>query len=159
MFWNASLPFNVGTEPTRTLCATDLLLSVLAHAYASHARVIRWVPDVAMIVRVADGQIDWDKLADLASRRHLVLPVRDALRYLDDSGLVPVPIAAIRTFESARPGWTDRAEYAHRQSDTPYLLSNKLARLWFWHWRQGGQAAALVTAIRIPGFLRRYASH
>ncbi len=47
-FWSASLPFAVGAQATRTLCTTDLLLSILVHAYASHDPVIRWVADAAM---------------------------------------------------------------------------------------------------------------
>ena len=157
--WNASVPFVVGTEATRTLDATDLLLSILVHAYASHATVIRWVADAAMIVRVAGDDIDWNRFADQAARRRLVVPVRVALRYLDESGLVPIPIPTIRRFEATRTGWMDRAEYAHRQSANPYSFPNKIARLWFWNWRLRGHAPSLSAAISFPGFLRRYAAH
>ena len=51
-FWSASVPLTVKGELTRTLCATDLLLSILVHAYASHDPVVRWVADAVMIVRV-----------------------------------------------------------------------------------------------------------
>ncbi len=157
--WDASVPLVIGTEATRTLDATDLLLNILVHAYASHAPVIRWVADAAMIVRVAGDDIDWDRFADQAARRRLVVPVRVAVRYLDDSGLVPIPIPTIRRFEATRTGWMDRAEYAHRQSASPYSLPNKIARLWFWNWRLRGHAPSLSAAISFPGFLRRYAAH
>jgi len=157
--WDASVPFAVGTEATRTLNATDLLLSILVHAYASHAPVIRWVADAAMIMRAAGDDVDWDRFADQAARRRLVVPVRVALRYLDDSGFVPIPIPTIRRFEATRTGWMDRAEYAHRQSARPYSLPNKIARLWFWNWRLRGHAPSLSAAISFPGFLRRYAAH
>ena len=158
-FWSASLPFAVGAQATRTLCTTDLLLSILVHAYASHDPVIQWVADAARIMRAAGDQIDWDRFADQTSRRHLALPVRVALGHLHDSGLVPIPLGAIHALESARVGWMDRAEYVHRQSRHPYSLSNKLARLWFWNWRLRGHAPSLSTAASFPGFLRRYTAH
>ena len=156
--WAASVPFSVGDQATRALGPTDLLLNILAHAYASHAPVIRWIADAAMVVRTEGDQIDWDRLVEQTSRRHLVVPVRVALVYLHESGLVPIPPAAIRALALARAGWMDRVEYAHRQSADPYSLPNKVARLWFWNWRLRGHASPLSSAVGFPGFLRQYAA-
>ena len=157
-FWSGSVPLAVDGQTTRTLGPTDLLLLVLADAYASNAPVIGWVADAAMVVRAAGDQIDWSRLVDQSSTRHLVLPVHAALVYLQTSGLVPIPPPAIRALELARPSWMDRAEYAHRQSADQHSLLNKFARLWFWNWRFRNHASPISAAVGFPQFLRQYAS-
>jgi hypothetical protein len=157
-FWSASLPFTVEDQETRALGSTDLLLHTLAHAYASHDPVVRWVADAVMVVRAEGDRIDWDRLVDQTRARHLVLPVRAALAHLSESGLAPIPSGAIDALSLTRPDWMDRAEYAHRQSADPYSLPNKLARLWFWNWRLRGHASPLSAAVGFPAFLRQYAA-
>ena len=112
-----------------------------------------------MVVRAAGDQIDWDRFADQTARRHLVLPVRVALRHLHDSGLVPIPTAAIRRLDAAQAGWMDRAEYAHRQSGIPTRCPTNSPTLVLELAPSRPPRRRSSTAASFPGFLRRYAAH
>jgi predicted small metal-binding protein len=79
--WSAAVPLAIEGIPTRTLSPADHLLHVCVHG-TRWARTpgIRWVADAYHILR--GGGVDWSRLVEVATRRHLVLPVRDTLEYL-----------------------------------------------------------------------------
>lgn len=157
--WQRALPFSIEGVGMRALGPSDLVLHTLAHAYASHVPVIRWLADAVMVMRTAPSRIDWDQLLDEAERRRLVLPVRTALAYLERSGLASVPRAVLAELERVRPSLMEQAEFVHRSASEPYSMANRAARLWFWNWRLGDHPPLAVAAARLPGFLLRYATH
>jgi hypothetical protein len=155
-FWDAAVPFTVEDVELLAPAPTDLLFQVLAHAYASHAQVIRWISDSAMLLRAEGDRVDWTRLLAHAMRTGLALPIREALAYLERSGLAPVPPDAVRRLAAVPARWLERVEYRHRASPSPYSLPNKLQRLYYWSWRRAGRPRLAGSIAALPPFLRDY---
>jgi hypothetical protein len=90
-FWAAATTIDVAGVPTRSPCATDLLLHAIVHGLVSQqdARA-RWTAD-AMVVIQTPGAVDWERLIQQAERRRLALILRAALQYLVENLGAPVP--------------------------------------------------------------------
>ena len=87
---------------------TDLLFHVCVHgARFSRAGSAMWVPDGMRLIDQAQAraEIDWPGLVDEARRRHLQVPLREALRFLREALGAPVPDDAIGALEPPAPGW------------------------------------------------------
>lgn len=63
--WKSSRTRMLGGHPIRTLSTEHQLLHTCVHATKDGWRKLKWVVDIDRIVR-ADGEIDWERLADLA---------------------------------------------------------------------------------------------
>ena len=102
-FWDAAVPFVAPAYgiDALTLCPTDALLHVIAHGlWAGSASTVRWVAD-ARVVTGSGEDIDWDRLADQATRRKIAPLVGDALRYLAEEFDAPVPSDVVATLRAA----------------------------------------------------------
>lgn len=85
---------------------TDLLFHVCVHgARFSRAGSVMWVPDGMRIVQDARDDVDWPALVDEARRRHLQVPLREALRFLREALEAPVPDDVIAALEPPEPAW------------------------------------------------------
>jgi hypothetical protein len=84
--WEVSVPLCLEGISTRTLCPTDHLLHACAHGVRwSPTPPLRWVADSMYILRVAQGGIDWDRMIGLAEKFHLIVTLREAFAYLQES--------------------------------------------------------------------------
>ncbi len=63
--WESCRTRVLGRRPVRTLSTEHHLLHTCVHATKDGWRKLKWVVDIDRIVR-ADGEIDWERLADLA---------------------------------------------------------------------------------------------
>lgn len=122
--WAAALPKDVDGVPALTLCATDELLhTCVGGARSGNVSRVQWVADAATILEVAAPEIEWTRLVDQAARRRCALRLHDALAYLAEVLLAPVPATAID--ELARIPSTPREQRAHRLAGRgPAVLGN-----------------------------------
>lgn len=98
-FWHRSAPLQTDLISSRALNPTDLLLHVCVHGMAwAPVPPVRWVADAVMILRKSEGEIDWQRLINLAERSQTTLPLSTALNYLR-SYAVSVPEEVLQTLE------------------------------------------------------------
>ena len=85
--------------------ATDLLLHILVDGTRlSHRGRIRWAADAALLI--AEGGIDWRRLAQQAEQRRVALTTAAALTYLATALEVPLPPEA--PTQPGREHWRER---------------------------------------------------
>ena len=115
-FWESSVPITVGPVETRTLCPTDQLFHVCAHAESSRVYndddTDQWVVDALAILDGAGDRIDWPRLVALASSRRMGRALGLRLTYLErsigaaipryvTSGLARLPLSPAERIERA----------------------------------------------------------
>lgn len=155
--WQAAVPVELRGVATRTLCATDHVLQTCAHgAYWNQIHPLRWVSDVAAILRSPD-EIDWERLVRLAERRELTLPVGDALGYMQERFAAPVP-ADLRDRLRAQPVRAlRRASYRVERLPPSPLRSAGLMVVYLDVYRSG--ARALGRRPRVAEFVASVQRH
>jgi hypothetical protein len=128
-FWEASVPLQIGMEETRVLNPTDMLLHVCSHgAQGEAARIATsvWVADAVMILRQAAPALDGARLLAEAHRRRLLLPFREALRYVCETFDVPAARHLVEAFHERRVSLLERLE--HRAAKKPLWRLGPLSR-------------------------------
>jgi hypothetical protein len=91
--WEQAEPATLAGSPVLRPSATDLLLHTLVDGTRlSHRGRIRWAADAAQLI--AEGGIDWQRLAQLAERGQVALTTATALTYLATALEVPLPSEA-----------------------------------------------------------------
>lgn len=108
--WAAAQPLSFEGIETHAPAPAHLLLNVLVHGarYAPEASM-RWLADAYAIVRTSD--VDWEALAEEASRRRVTLPVLDALRFLRTKLQLPAPRDTLAQLARARPTALEQLDY------------------------------------------------
>jgi hypothetical protein len=110
-FWAASVPLEREGAPLRVLAAADQFLHVCAHGVTWNDVVpIRWIADALTILR-RSPDFDWHRLMRQTERRRLLLPMRDALRYLASHLAAPIPETVLHSLDSLPVTKAERAEY------------------------------------------------
>ena len=129
-FWEDAVPIEINGIHTLALNPTDTLFHTCIHGVRWNKMApIRWVADAVIILNSAE-KIDWDRLFAQAKKRHLTLPLKDALTYLKDhldveiqpeflENLNRIPVSNLEIREhrtrTKRPGWS---------SYIPFLWAN-----------------------------------
>jgi Sulfotransferase family/Uncharacterised nucleotidyltransferase len=154
-FWAAAEPIDVAGVPTRTLCASDLLLHSIVHGLVSQRDAqARWAAD-AMILVGRPGAVHWDRLIQQAERRRLVLIARAALGYLVDNLDAAVPADAIERLDGVLTTRAD--EHAFERALTHDLYGPRLQWLFDlgpdWAWRRA-HLGTVRAVLDLPAFLR-----
>jgi hypothetical protein len=103
-FWEASVPVELQGVRSRALSPADELLMLIVHGLRwAPTPGYRWVLDAALVVRDADGQLDYERLAFQARRRRVAPAIRSALAFLHEVADVEVPPATMRGLRVAAP--------------------------------------------------------
>jgi LPS sulfotransferase NodH len=88
--WEQAEPATLAGSPVLRPSASDLLLHTLVDGTRlSHRGRIRWAADAAQLI--AEGGIDWQRLAQQAERGQVALTTAAALTYLATALEVPLP--------------------------------------------------------------------
>jgi hypothetical protein len=102
--WADATPIALGDWTMLAPAAHDLAMHVVLHAYRSEwERVVRWVPDLVLLLRCASDDFDWDTFVRRARTGHVTPIVREALQYVRTNFAAPVPtevtddLGAVRT--------------------------------------------------------------
>ena len=131
-FWDAAVPLSFLGVPVLALQPADQLLNVCVHgARRASAAPLRWLADVAMIVRHAQPAIDWERLVIQARQRRLTLPVLDALSYVREHLDVPVPESALTALSGIPTSRIERMEYRYKRKSHFEKPMGYLPILWF----------------------------
>jgi len=131
--WAAQQPAELAERPVAVPAPEDLLLTVVVHGLTSvNGWSSRWVVDAVVLLR--SQAVDWDRFADQASRYHVVLPARSALRYLVDSFGAPVPSDALWQLWALPVGAGDRRRFDTVTdavgSDVPWARTSSIRGRW-----------------------------
>ena len=152
-FWRGAIPAEVGGAAVLILCPTDQLLHVCVHGAGwNPVPPFRWVADSFKILEAAGGDIDWDRLIEMADRGHLSLPLHGALSYLAVEMGAGVPETVLRRLEAIPVSPAERR--AHEALAQPPSSRRSAAMLW-WFWeRQRAQASLDGTSAGPAGMVR-----
>lgn len=133
-FWDAAIPVKLRDASALALCPTDQLLHVAIHGTSWFGAPVRWVADAITVLQAAGDEIDWDRLVERSSERHLTLQLAPALRYLRERFDAPVPAQTIASIEAVRPTRGERLvqsalENRSRHGNIYLLLWDRWRRL------------------------------
>ncbi|HXJ80112.1 MAG TPA: nucleotidyltransferase family protein [Candidatus Methylomirabilis sp.] len=114
-FWKRAATTSLYGVPVSTLDPTDQLFHTCVHGVKwEQVPSLRWIVDAAMILKAPSVIIDWDRLLRLSEVHRVILPLRDALTYLQTKLGMPVPAAVLATLRGAAVSRAERFEYRLR---------------------------------------------
>jgi len=152
-FWRGSVEGEVAGAAVRILNPTDQLLHVCAHGAAwNPVHPIRWAADAFKTIEVADGSLDWERLAAMGSRSGLSLPLAGALACLAEDLGARVPEAT--RLELARAPASAGERRAYEALAQPPSLRRSLAMASWFRQRYRAQAGLEGKRGRPAGFVR-----
>ncbi len=135
-YWDSAVTMEIDDVRTRTLNPADHLLHICVHGAAwNNLPPLRWVADAAYVLRVAGPAINWDQLVKRTRERRLMLPMRDALAYLQDLLGIPIPSDVVKIISNIPASRLESTLYRLRAGEQPFL--RKLNTLYYWYcaWR------------------------
>ena len=107
--WSSARDITVNELTARALGPTDLLLRACAGLHRwGRERSLLWVADGLAILRAANAEVDWDRLARQARRLGLSLPTAEALTCLAETFDAPVPADALKELWEAPHSSSER---------------------------------------------------
>lgn len=154
-FWKGARDIGVEGVPALALDPADQLLQVCAHGVAwNTVPPIRWVADAAAILNREGEGIDWERFISAAQMHGKVLPVRDALRYLNPFLNTPVPEPVIRRLDGISVSKAGYFEYGVR-TKPPGVLDGvvELRFLWRSYSSENSGKNLFARVIDFPKFL------
>lgn len=111
-FWKRAWPIYLGEDRSLMLAPTDQILHLCAHLEDAERPAALWVTDAVSTIRAA--KVDWEQLLESTCRLRLVLPVRDGLRYLQESFQAPIPRSVVWRLEKQPVSRFALMEYQQR---------------------------------------------
>jgi len=155
-FFAAAVDLDLDGLTVPTLCSADMLLHLVVHGlWAGSSANVRWVADAAVVIRTAGDELDWDRVLDQTVRRDLVVPVSNALRYLDRVVDTPVPPRAVNELLRVPVRRRTRRAYDRIMGDTQEteLLGGLEGTRAYWS-RQSYKWGTWRAARELPYFLQ-----
>jgi hypothetical protein len=118
--WAAAEPMTVAGARTLRPSATDLLLQVALHGLKYNPMSpIRWIADVATIVRKDGDRIDWEAALAYAARARMSLHLGTGLQFLASEIGVPIPEQVLQQVSNAKPTLLESIEGSLLLHDKP----------------------------------------
>jgi hypothetical protein len=116
-FWEGADRMEINGVQTRCLNPADSLFHICIHGvHWNNMPPVRWVADAVMILKNS-AEIDWNRTAAQAEKRHLTLPLGDAFCYLVDQFDAPIPsdfLKDLSGFPVSRWELKEYKTWAHR---------------------------------------------
>ena len=109
----------------------------------------RWVADAIMILNNAENEIDWNRLAAQAEKRHLILPLLDTLQYLRDTFAAQIAPEIIENLQSVHVPHLERMEY--KIAVNPVTKWTAILDLWCQHSRLTENIKYITQNYEVPG--------
>ena len=117
-FWERARVQALGGLSAPALCPEALVLHLCAHLMLHHhGEGLLWWNDIAEVLQIECGAIDWDELFTRSVAYRLLLPVREVLTRLAAEWHVAIPPDALRRFTTAQPSRVEADLYAHLSDD------------------------------------------
>jgi hypothetical protein len=118
-FWSRAIPLQVAGAATTAPAAEDLLLHVLVHGAGNHSGApLRWIADAVTIIERSGSSLDWNRVVQQASSRHVGPAIQETIAYLDDAGFATIPSATITAIRSITHTRRDRLTHRLRMDTT-----------------------------------------
>ena len=154
-FWKAAEPFEFNGVHTHALSPTDLLFQVLvAGARWELIPTIRWVVDAMLVLNRT--QVDWNRIVAHAQQHHLVLPVRNALRYLQDSFHAGIPDRVLAMLDQLPTLRIEHREFNYKTKNYERRLLGHLPLHWYGYRRLNRFSVAAALPIGFLRYLQQY---
>ena len=151
--WRDAQPLEWDGRATHVLAPPDQLLHVCVHGARGHSSAhLQWVVDAALLLR-SEPEIDWDAMRSRATMLQSTLVLRDALTYLERSGLAPIPGEVARALRRARP--SSREALATRANGVQSLRLGVFPQTMARFLRETAGRGPARTAAALPDYLRR----
>lgn len=94
------------------------LLHLSAHLSLHHGgNELLWLNDIAKIVSIGKGQVDWDELISRAKKYSLILPLKDSVRNLEKLLNVKFPNQFIKNLDITKASVEEQQNYYFLSSD------------------------------------------
>lgn len=153
-FWDGARVQSLGGPSALTLRPEALLLHLCAHLMLHHRGAgLLWWNDIAELLHVEGGVIDWDQVFVRSRDSQLLLPMREALTRLATEWHASIPAETLRRFAAAPPSQTEVDLFAR-------LSDGATAGQRFWtdlrgmsSWRQGLHFAR-TNLLPSPAYMR-----
>jgi len=101
--WAEASPVDVGGRSMLAPAPHDLALHIILHAFRSEwERVVRWIPDLVLLLRTAGDSLDWDAFTRRAVTGRVTPQVREAFEYVQTSFAAPIPQSVMNELCSVR---------------------------------------------------------
>jgi hypothetical protein len=155
-FFAAAVPLEVNGLPLATLAPADMLLHLVVHGlWSGSSAHVRWCAHATIVVRRAGDELDWDRVLDQTIRRDLVVPVGNALRFIEDVCDAPVPPWVINELAKAPVSRRTRRAYTVilRDPAGPEVLGGLRGTQAYWA-RQSAKWGPVRAARELPWFLQ-----
>lgn len=154
-FWTGARNISVEGFPALALDPADQLLQVCSHGVVwNSVPPIRWVADAAAIVNKEGEGLDWERLIAATRKHGKVLPVREALRYLNRFIESHVPQIILQKLDAVPVSKEAHFEYRVR-TNAPGVLDGfvELRFLWGAYSKENSGKNVISKITGFPKFL------
>lgn len=111
--WRNSISIDIRDLPVQVLDPTDRLFDTCTeNVFWKQQADFRWIVDAWMLISKEGSGIDWLRILDQAQERHLVLPIRDTLRYLQEKLNATIPDEILKNLFTAPIPKNNQKEYS-----------------------------------------------
>ena len=156
-FWDGAVQTSAHDFTVYALNPADQLLHTCVHGSMRNTMpTIRWVADASLIIRTSQAEIDWDRLMAQASKRRMILPLEDTMRYLQDFLPLSIPPEALKQLRASPVSKTERMEHAIRTRYPVFIVL--VMKEWFCYLRNAQLVRGAKLHPQIIGFLK-YLQH
>lgn len=150
-FWDGAILTSVRDVSTYALNPTDQLLHVCVHGARYHSIApFQWVADAMTIMNTSQTEIDWNRLSAYAQKHRLILPLRNALKYLRDILSASIPPTVLQSMQVMPISKVERTEYVARAC--PSELLGPFRVLWLYYISYSRQMKSVGLLQRLIGF-------
>lgn len=141
-FWKSAIP--AGARPVLLPDPADLLLMICTQGVRwNPASQLQWIADAVTVMR--SGRMTWDRLLEQSVRCRMVLPLRQALRYVREVIGEAMPAEVVRALEAMPVAPVDAKAYRTAVAPVFGLAAN---------WRFHRQCCARAFGGGLRGYLR-----
>ncbi|MCP4401861.1 MAG: nucleotidyltransferase family protein [bacterium] len=156
-FWHDAETIEIDGLSTAILHPADQLLHVCVHGIRwIHIPPLRWVADAMMILNSSQDAFDWDRLLAQTEQRHLVLPMRATLHYVQELLNAPIPTTVLEALNAMPASRTEQFEFDYRVQPYQHRALGYLPILWCKHSRLAGDMSFPAKLWGFRRFLQKF---
>ena len=127
--WARAREVRMGAATVLVPAPEDMLIHLCAHVAIHGFSRSRWLDDIKRWADAWQGEIDWGQFVQTAVDWCLVLPVRQALRRVEERLGAVCPPDALRRLGKQRVGWRDRLALRQAPRDGQHPVAHVTANV------------------------------
>ncbi|CAN5306418.1 hypothetical protein BH10PSE11_BH10PSE11_06090 [soil metagenome] len=138
--WSRVIHTKIGDIPCCVPSFEDQVLHAFVHGAPWDPNgALRWAADSVLILRTAGANFDWDYLLRQARQRHVLVPVRECIKYLAKNLEVSVPESILSSLDREPVSRVEIMDYRLRGRDPVSISSLTASFLQFQNYRRSSQ--------------------